>query len=121
MRDSTRARVAAVVGAASKDQNVCSVYEYASGRHRSTSVYIGNGRVSGYDHRTSSYFFGGNGGSGKLDFFDFETAQQVQLKMNGINFDGYDHHSGKHFSGTVHGGSLSLYDHETGHHYNFAV
>ncbi len=119
MRDSTRARVAAIVGAASRDQNVSSVYEYASGRHRSTSVYIGNGRVSGYDHGTSSYFFGGSGGSGNLEFFDFETAKHVQLKMDGNNFDGYDHHSGKHFSGTVQGGSLSLYDHETGHHYSF--
>ncbi len=121
MRDSTRARVAAIVGAASKDQNVSSVYEYASGRHRSTSVYIGNGRVSGYDHGTSSYFFGGSGGSGNLEFFDFETAKHVQLKMNGNNFYGYDHNSVKHFYGTIQAGSLSLYDHETGHHYSFGV
>ena len=121
MRDSTRARVAAIVGAASKDQNISTVYDHASGRHRSTSVYIRNGRVSGYDYLTSSYFSGGSGGSGNLDFFDFETARQVQLKMNGNNFDGYDCHSGEHFSGTVHRGSVSLYDYETEHNYSFGV
>ena len=121
MKDSTRARVAAIVGAASSDQNVSSVYDHAAGRRRRTSVYIGNGRVSGYDCLTSSYFSGGSGGSGDLDFFDFETAKHVQLKITGNSFDGYDYHSGKHFSGTVCCGSVSLYDYETEHHYSFGV
>lgn len=121
MSDSTRARVAATVAAASRDQNVFSVYEYASGVHRSTSVYLGNGRVLGYDHSTSSYFFGYRGVSGNLEFFDSETAKRLQLKMNGNKFAGYDFHSGKHFSGTVHHGSVSLYDCDTGHHYSFGV
>jgi hypothetical protein len=120
MKDSTRARVAAIVGAASKGQNVSSVYDYSSGGHRNTSVSINNGQVSGYDYTTSSHFSGG-GGSGNLDFYDYETSKHVQLKINGNNFEGYDYHSGKHFSGTVNNGAVSLYDYETGQHYNYSV
>ena len=120
MKDSTRARVAAIVGAASKGQSVSTVYDCSSGGHRNTSVSISNGQVSGYDHTTSSHFSGG-GGSGNLDFYDYETSKHVQLKMNGNNFDGYDYHAEKHFSGTVNGGSVTLYDYETGQHYSYSV
>ena len=121
MSDSTRARVAAIVAAASRDQDVFFVYDHVSGVHRNTSVYLGNGRVSGYDHGTSSYFFGYPGGSGNLDFFDLETTKHIRLKMTGNNFAGYDFHSGEHFSGTIDHSSVSLYDCDTGRHYSFRV
>lgn len=121
MKDSTRARVAAIVGATSKGQNVSSVYDYSSGGYRNASVSVNsNGNVDGYDYTTSSHFSGG-GGQGNLDFYDYETSKHVQLKMNGNNFEGYDYHSGKHFSGSVSGSSISLYDYETGQYYNFSV
>ena len=119
MKDSARARVAAIVGAASKGKNISSVYDYSSGGHRNTSVSINGGQISGFDYTTSSHFSGG--GSGNLDFYDYETSKHVQLKMNGNNFDGYDYHSGRHFSGTVNSGSVSLYDYETAQHHNYSV
>jgi hypothetical protein len=119
MKDSTRARVAAIVGAVSRQKSISSIYDYSSGSHRNTSVSIKGGKISGYDYTTSSHFSGG--GSGSLDFYDYETSKHVQLKMNRNNFDGYDYHSGKHFSGTVNGSSVSLYDYETAQHHNFSV
>lgn len=119
MKDSTRARVAVIVGAVSKGKSISSIYDYSSGGHRNISVSIKGGKVSGYDYTTSSHFSGG--GSGNLNFFDYETSKHVQLKINGNNFDGYDYHSGNHFSGTVNSGSVSLYDYETAQHYNYSV
>ncbi len=120
MKDSTIARVAAIVGVAGKGQNVSSVYDYSAGGYRNTSVSITDGQVSGYDYTTSSHFSGG-GGSGNLDFYDYETSKHVQLKMNGNSFNGYDYYSGKHFSGTVNGASVSIYDYETGKYHNYSV
>jgi hypothetical protein len=120
MKDSTRARVAAVVGAAYKGNPVSSVYDYSSKTQRNTSVSISNGQIIGYDHMTSSPFSGG-ASAGILDFYDHETKKHVQLKLDGSNFSGYDYNSEKHFFGTINGGSISLYDYETGKHYNFNV
>lgn len=118
MKGTTRARVAAVVGAATKKQNVSSVYDYSTGSHRNTSVKVENGRVSGYDYNTSSHF---SGASSNLDFYDYDTSAHVQLKLNGNQFTGFDYHTGSHFSGSVNGSSISLYDYETGQYYNFSV
>ncbi len=119
MRDSTRARVAAIVGAAEKKRGISSVYDYSSGRHRNASVEIRNGRFNGYDFSTSSHFSGG--GNRSLDFFDYETSSHVQLKLDGSTFSGYDYHTGRHFSGAVAKGSISLYDYETGRYYNYSA
>ena len=119
MKESNRARVAAIIGAASKRKNISSIYDYSSGSHRYTSVSINGGRIAGFDYTTSSHFSGG--GSGNLDFFDYETSNHVQLKMNENKFDGYDYHTGSHFTGTINGGSISLYDYETAQHYNYSI
>jgi hypothetical protein len=119
MKEPTRARVAAVVGATIKKKKVSSVYDYSQGGHRSASAKVTDGKVSGYDYDTSSHFSGGGGG--KLDFYDYDTSAHVQLKLNGNKFKGYCYHTGSHFSGTVKGSSISLYDYETGQHYNFSI
>lgn len=119
MNASTRARVAAVIAASSKGQNISSVYDYSSGCYVNTSVSINNGQLSGYDYSTSTHFSGGGGDS--LDFYDYETSKHVQLQLTGNTFAGYDYHSGRHYSGTVSGGSIALYDYETGRYYNFSA
>jgi hypothetical protein len=120
MKDSTRARVASVVGAAFKNKDVSSVYDYASGSYKNTSVKVKDGKVSGYDYSTSSHY-SGDGQRGKLDFYDYETSSHVQLNIDGEKFSGYDYHTSNHFSGTINGNSISLYDYETGQYYNFSV
>ncbi|MCA7931210.1 hypothetical protein [Burkholderia cepacia] len=119
MKDTTRARVAAAVGAAVLRKNVTSVYDYSSGGYKSISASVGNGSLNGYDYTTSSYFTGSSGTS--LDFYDYHSSKHVLLNLKNGSFDGYDYDSGKHFSGTVNGNSISLYDYETSKHYNYAV
>lgn len=119
MKDSTRARVAAAVAAAFKKGKVSAVYDYQAGKHRNTSADAGSGKVTGYDHDTSSHFSGGGGSD--LNFYDYETSSHVQLKLEGKKFSGYDYHTSSHFQGTINGNSISLYDHETGQHYNFSA
>lgn len=119
MKESTRARVAAIVGSAAGRKRVSAVYDYSVGGYRNASVDVAGGNVTGFDYATSTHFSGG--GSGNLDFYDYETSKHVQLKLEGNQFSGYDYHSGKHFSGTVSGGTISLYDYETSQHYNYSV
>jgi hypothetical protein len=119
MKESTRARVASIVGAAFKEKKINSVYDYASGKYRNTSVKVKGGKVNGYDYSSSSHYSGGGQG-GKLDFYDYETSSHVQLKLDGKKYSGYDYHTGKHFSGTISGNSISLYDYETGQYYNYS-
>lgn len=119
MKESARARVVAIIGAASKDKSVSSVYDFTNRGYKNISVSINNGQVTGYDYTTSSHF-SGNSGTGNLDFYDYETSKHVQLKMNDNNFEGFDYHSRKHFSGTINGTSVSLYDYETCLYYNFS-
>ena len=70
MKESTRARVAAIVGAASSGRAISSVYDYSFGGYKTMTVSVNNGQVSGYDYGTSSHFSGGGGG-GNLDFYDY--------------------------------------------------
>jgi hypothetical protein len=120
MKESMRARVAAVVGAAFKGNPVSSVYDCSDGSHRKTTASIDNGQIYGYDYATSSRFLGFES-SGNLNFYDYETLNHVRLKLDGSSFSGYDNHTGKHFSGTITGGAVSLYDYETARPYNFGV
>ncbi|WP_143331141.1 hypothetical protein [Burkholderia aenigmatica] len=120
MKDSTRARVAAVVGAAALDKKVSSVYDYGSGKFRTVSVHKrDDGGVSGYDFETSTHFSGGSADS--LNFYDYQNARHVNLKLDGGKFSGYDYDSGFHFSGTVKSQSISIYDYETGRFHNYRV
>ena len=117
MKNTTRARVAAVVAAANRNGKVASVFDYDTGSHRNASAEIRSGRVTGFDYGTSSHFSGG--GSGKLDFFDYETSSHIQLKVEGDKFSGFDYHTGSHFSGTVRGRAISVYDYGTGQYHNY--
>lgn len=120
MKESTRAKVASVVGAAFKVTNISSVYDYSSASHKSMSVKVTDGKVSGFDYGTSSHFSGAGHGK-KLDFYDNETSSHVQLKLEGKKFSGYDYYTGQHFSGTISGNSISLYDYETCQYYNYSI
>ena len=119
MKDMARARLAGVVGAASRNKNITSVYDYNSSSHRNISVKLTNGKVTGYDYESSSHFSGGS--NGKLDYYDYDTSSHVQLKIDGNKFSGYDYHTSQHFSGTINSSSISIYDYETSQHYNFSV
>ena len=92
MKDTTRARVAAAVGAAVLRKNVTSVYDYSSGGYKSISASVGNGSLNGYDYTTSSYFTGSSGTS--LDFYDYHSSKHVLLNLKNGSFDGYDYDSG---------------------------
>ena len=117
MKDTTRARVAAVVAAAKRNRKISSVFDYGAGSYRNASAEVRSGKVTGYDYGTSSHFSGGS--SGKLDFFDYETSSHVQLKIDGEKFSGFDYHTGSHFSGDMHGNSISVYDYGTGQYHNY--
>ena len=119
MKETTRARVAAVVGAAALRKRVSAVYDYSTSRYRSISAEIGTSGVTGYDYSTSSHFSGGGGGS--LDFYDYDNSKHISLKFNDQRFEGYDYATQRHFSGTVSGNSISLYDYETNKYYNYSV
>ena len=69
MNDSTRARVAAVVAASSKGQNISSVHDYSGSGYVNTSVSINNGQISGYDYSTS------------MDFPEF-SRHSIMSKLN---------------------------------------
>ncbi|GAA6170817.1 hypothetical protein NBRC116592_04870 [Colwellia sp. KU-HH00111] len=119
MKDSTRARVAAAVGAAFKEKSISSVYDHTTGNHNNISAKVTNGKLNGFDYSTSSNFSGGS--KKKLDFFDYDTSAHVQLKLEGKKFSGFDYHSSQHFSGNINGQSISIYDYQTGQHYNYSV
>ena len=118
MTDATRARVAAAVATAVKQKRVPSVYDYSAGRYRQANASVSSGGLKGFDYDSGTHF---SGGSGKLDFFDYQNSAHVQLKVEGNRFSGFDYHTSSHFSGTVSGSSISLYDYQTGQHYSFSA
>ena len=120
MKDSIRARVASIIGAAFRGEKVSSVYDYTSGSYRTTWAEVTDGKVSGYDYGTSTHYSGCAQG-GNLDFYDYEVSAVVKLRLDGSEFAGYDYHSGNHFSGTITGKAISLHDYETGQYYNFSL
>lgn len=118
MKDTTRARIAAAVGAASLNKDITAVYDYSNSGYRTISASVKGGSLNGYDYTTSSHF---SGGGESLDFYDYHNSKHVQLKLDGSNFEGYDYETGKHFSGTINGNSISVYDYETSKYYNYSV
>ena len=119
MKDTTRARVAAVIAAVARNRKVSAVFDYDAGSYRNASAEIRSGRVHGFDYGTSSHFSGRS--PGKLDFFDYETSSHVQLKIDGDKFNGFDHYTGSHFSGSMRGSSVSVFDYGTGQHHNYGA
>jgi hypothetical protein len=121
MKDSTRARVAAAVGAAVTKRNISSVFDYSAGAHRMTSVKVTDARVTGFDHTSGTHFSGSSTSIEKLDFFDYETSAHVQLRLTDQSFTGFDYHTSSHYSGRVKGNSISIFDYQTSKHYNYSV
>ena len=120
MKDSLRARVAAVVGAAATKRNVDSVFNYAVSKYQNTAVQINGLSINGFDYTTNTHFSGTGNKSGGLDFYDYETSSHVQLTLNNQQFEGYDYHTSSHYSGSINGNSISIYDYETQQNYNFS-
>jgi hypothetical protein len=118
MMESTRARVATIVGAVRKGMPVCPIRDFSNIDFGTASASIINVLIAGKDFAAEGQF-PGNCNFENLDFYDYETLKPVQLEFDGSNFLGFDHHSGRNFSGFITGVSIVLYDYETARNYNF--
>lgn len=117
MQNALRIRVAAVVGAALSNRTITSVFDFGSSQSIPVSVKVTNsGSIEGFDFSTSTHISGTNN---KLNFFDYETSNHVQLSVDKNSFNGFDYDSGHHFSGTVNSNTVVLFDHETSQYYHF--
>jgi hypothetical protein len=122
MKETTRARVVAVVSAVYLREDITSVYDNSISDHREIIASAANDEVAGYDHSTESHFTGiDDANKGSLDFFDYHNAKYVHLKLNGSSFDGYDYDTEKHFTGIIEARIVSLYDYETEEYYDYSV
>lgn len=120
MKNSSRARTAAIVGAASTKMKVSSIYDHGKGGYISTSVEVNGNRFNGYDYTTSSHFSGG--GSENLDYYDYENSAHVSLTIDqNSQFSGYDYDTRNHFSGKVNNRSISFYDYQTRKYYSYSI
>jgi hypothetical protein len=122
MREAARARVAAVVAAASQRKSVSCVVDHAAGERRDIQARVNARGVAGFDHSTSSQFSGPPPGA-LLTFHDDDddAGNQVQLSLNGAGFFGFDFDSSQHFSGTVAGNVVLIFDYQTSAHYKFSA
>ena len=119
MKNSTRLKVAAAVGAKFHKKSISSVYDHSEKSYKNITANVTNGSLSGYDYSSSKHFSGT--GNNDLTFYDYETSSHVNLNLDGNSFSGYDYNSSKHFSGMINGNSISLYDYETSRYYNYNI
>lgn len=119
MQDRTRAKVAAIVAAASLKTQVVKVTDLEAGHVYRIRAMMRNDRIDGFDYHTEQHFKGMSGQS--LNFYDYETQSHVHLKLVGRKILGFDLDTDTAFNGQVHGRLISLYDYEAEQTYRFTV
>lgn len=119
MQDRTRAKVAAIVAAASLKTQVVKVTDLDAGHVYRIRVMLRNNRVDGFDYHSEHHFKGMSDQS--LNFYDYGTQAHVHLQLSGRKILGYDLETETAFNGQVHGRLISLYDYETEQTYRFTV
>jgi hypothetical protein len=88
------------------------IYSYNEGHH---TLFSGSG-AGGFDHAAGAHVLA----SGS-NLYHPGLASHILLKVHGRNFNGYDHESGSHFSGSVNGNSVQLYDCGEGRYFNYTA
>jgi hypothetical protein len=116
MKSDTRRAVAYIAGRAISGKTVSSVYDYAEGGHHNFSGTVSSDSANVYDYDSSCHI-GGRLGS----LYHYGHCSHLQLKLKGATFDGFDYDESQHFTGTVHGSSVTLFDYGTGTHYNYSL
>jgi hypothetical protein len=116
MTAATRRAVAYIAGRLVTGRNSNGIYDFDAGNHFNFSGTVEPGRVHIFDY-TSSCHIGGSPGL----LYHHGTGGHLNLKLRQGRINGYDFHSGAHFSGTVSGSKVSIHDFETGNFYNYSV
>jgi hypothetical protein len=116
MKSDTRRAVAYIAGRVISGKAASSVYDYAEGRHQSFSGTVSSDAANVYDYASACHI-GGRLGS----LFHYGHSAQVQLRLTGTRFDGFDYDESRHFSGDVRGSSITLFDYATSTHYRYSL
>ena len=147
MQESTRMRVAAVIGSIVRKKapvlqghSVCGCASQP-GLGKLPAVEVGSNvvmlsstaaKVCGCASRSDSdsdaslrewadrsVRFSNSNAKGHFDFWDPDTSAHVQMMLTEDTLWGFDFHTNCHFSGTILKQTLSIYDYETGRRYDF--
>ena len=115
MQSDSRACVAYIAANISKPGS-SSVYDNLHSKQINISGNIDADCINIYDHERGCHI------AGTLSsLFDYGNNAHIQLKINGNQFSGYDHHTKNLFSGNINGSSISIYDHETSSRYQYDI
>ena len=115
MQESTRMRVAAVVGTIVRRKTPV-LQEHSIGG--CANLGAGDSDASLREWANRSVHFP-NGSAGHFDFWDPDTSAHVQMMLTEDTLWGFDFHTNCHFSGTILKQTLSIYDYETGRRYDY--
>ena len=116
MQESTRMRVAAVIGSiVRKKAPVLQGHSVCGCASRSDS----DSDASLREWADRSVRFSNSNAKGHFDFWDPDTSAHVQMMLTEDTLWGFDFHTNCHFSGTILKQTLSIYDYETGRRYDF--
>ena len=120
MNSNQRACIAEIANAIVNKKKITSVYSYELSSYISISGTADENNVNIFDYSRSCHILGRSNGQGKYNLFDYGLSKHITLNIKNEKFDGFDHMSNKHFSGTVRRNSVNLYDFDTCRYYDFS-
>ena len=100
MTDGTRRAIAYITGRLIAKPNATAVFDYGGHGFTSFSGDVDADRVNVYDYERGCFVSGDSRNRG-FSLYDYGTSGHTDLMMKGESFEGYDYHSGAHFSGEV--------------------
>ena len=120
MKDGTRRAIAYIVGRLLIDGDATAIFDDGGHGYANFSGDVDANRVDVYDYDRGCYIEGDRGSNG-LSLFDYGTLECIELQVQVGSFEGYDYHSGKHFSGEVNGANIIIFDDEFGKDFWYSV
>lgn len=116
MNANLRACVAHLVGRLSGQPVSPAVYDHSQKKSISVSGSVSMGNVALYDHSRNAHLTGT-----VSNLYDHGEQSHLSLTVKDTTFEGHDHKSGCHFSGSINGQSVVIYDHESSQHHQYNI
>ncbi|HTR01504.1 MAG TPA: hypothetical protein VMH83_16010 [Candidatus Acidoferrum sp.] len=110
MNPDTRACVAYAALRLIAQRSASVIYDCSRCRYISIDGNVSGNGMQLYDYSRNARIIG-DGSDGQYKLYDCEKACQIDLRIKGKHYEGFDCNSLTRFSGTVAGDATSLYDH----------
>jgi hypothetical protein len=120
MNNNKRRIVAFIIGKLASGREIYKIFDRSTSSYNEIKGEVSIARINVYDTERNELFTG-SGDAKSISIYDLTSAKFIELRLNGLNFDGFDYDSKKIFYGEIKDSTVALFDYQDSKHHYFVM